>query len=78
MLLGWPSRPAQGLPPAGTPRGRRIWLHCVGMGIFSNALPFALLSWGQVQVSSGFAGISMAVVPLLVLPLAHSSCRASG
>ena len=52
-------------------RGRRIWLHCLGMGVFSNALPFALLSWGQERVSSGFAGITMAVVPLLVLPLAH-------
>ena len=60
-----------GLPPPGTARGRRIWLHCVGMGVFSNALPFALLSWAQEQVTSGFAGISMAVVPLLVLPLAH-------
>lgn len=60
-----------GLPPAGTTIGRRIWLHCVGMGVFSNVLPFVLLSWGQQRVSSGFAGISMAVVPLLVLPLAH-------
>ena len=41
------------------------------MGVFSNALPFALLSWGQRHVTSGFAGITMAVVPLLVLPLAH-------
>jgi drug/metabolite transporter (DMT)-like permease len=61
----------QGLPPRGTRRGRRIWLHCLGMGVFSNALPFALLAWGQERVSSGFAGITMAVVPLLVLPLAH-------
>jgi drug/metabolite transporter (DMT)-like permease len=60
-----------GLPPVATARGRRIWLHCVGMGLFSNALPFSLLAWGQRQVSSGFAGITMAVVPLLVLPLAH-------
>ncbi len=60
-----------GLPPIGTARGRRIWLHCCGMGFFSNALPFALLSWAQERVTSGFAGISMAVVPLLVLPLAH-------
>ncbi len=60
-----------GLPPVGTARGRRIWLHCLGMAIFSNALPFTLLSWGQLHVSSAFAGISMAVVPLLVLPLAH-------
>jgi drug/metabolite transporter (DMT)-like permease len=60
-----------GLPPLGTARGRRIWLHCIGMGLCSNALPFALLAWGQRQVTSGFAGITMAVVPLLVLPLAH-------
>lgn len=60
-----------GLPPAGTVTGRRIWLHCFGMAMLSNALPFSLLAWGQQYVSSGFAGITMAVVPLLVLPLAH-------
>lgn len=60
-----------GLPRLSAPRGRRIWLHCIGMGIFTNALPFTLLNWGQLYVTSGFAGISMAVVPLLVLPLAH-------
>lgn len=60
-----------GLPPWSTHVGRRIWLHCLGMGVCSNTLPFALLSWGQQRVSSGFAGITMAVVPLLVLPLAH-------
>ncbi len=60
-----------GLPDAGSPLGRRIWLHCLGMALFSNAVPFALLSWGQLRVTSGFAGVTMAVVPLLVLPLAH-------
>jgi len=38
--------------------------------VLSNAAPFTLLSWGQTHVTSGFAGISMAVIPLLVLPLA--------
>jgi len=60
-----------GLPPTDTTRGRRVWLHCFGMAVFSNALPFSLLSWGQEHVTSGYAGITMAVVPLLVLPLAH-------
>ncbi len=59
------------LPATNTPAGRRIWLHCFGMAIFSNALPFSLLSWAQLNVNSGFAGISMAVVPLMVLQLAH-------
>ncbi|MBL4807690.1 MAG: EamA family transporter [Rhodobacteraceae bacterium] len=60
-----------GLPTFKTPKGRRTWLHCLGMALFSNAIPFVLLSWGQLNVSSGFAGITMAVVPLLVLPLSH-------
>jgi drug/metabolite transporter (DMT)-like permease len=71
ILTGIALATGAGLPPTGTALGRRIWLHCIGMGFFSNALPFALLSWAQQRVSSGFAGISMAVVPLLVLPLAH-------
>ena len=71
ILAGIALASGTGLPPRSTPVGRRIWLHCLGMGVFSNALPFALLAWGQEQVSSGFAGITMAVVPLLVLPLAH-------
>ncbi len=60
-----------GLPKWETPTDKRIWLHILGMGMFTNAIPFTLLNWGQLRVSSGFAGISMAVVPLLVLPLAH-------
>lgn len=71
ILVGVAFATGQGLPPWTTARGRRIWLHCVGMGLLSNAVPFALLAWGQQRVTSGFAGITMAIVPLLVLPLAH-------
>jgi drug/metabolite transporter (DMT)-like permease len=60
-----------GLPTFDNPTNRRIWLHCFIMGLFTNALPFSLLSWGQQIVTSSFAGICMAVVPLFVLPLAH-------
>lgn len=49
----------------------RLWAFILAMAVFSNAVPFALLSWGQQVVASGFAGVCMAVVPLLVLPLAH-------
>jgi len=59
------------LPGFASPTDRRIWLHALGMAVFTNALPFALLTWGQLRVSSGFAGITMAIVPLLVLPLSH-------
>ncbi|MGR3762116.1 DMT family transporter [Roseobacteraceae bacterium NS-SX3] len=60
-----------GLPALNNRPGRTIWACALGMGFFSNALPFSLLSWGQTYVASGFAGVCMAVVPLFVLPLAH-------
>jgi len=61
----------RGLPPVrGRPAGR-IWAFVLAMALFSNVIPFSLLSWGQQVVASGFAGVCMAVVPLLVLPLAH-------
>ncbi|SFJ52225.1 DMT family transporter [Jannaschia pohangensis] len=41
------------------------------LGVLTTALPFMLLSWGQQYVPSAFAGLSMAVLPLFVLPLAH-------
>lgn len=60
-----------GLPPVrGRPAGR-IWAFALAMALFSNVFPFALLSWAQQVVASGFAGVCMAAVPLLVLPLAH-------
>lgn len=53
------------------PRNIKIWLHVLGMAAFSNAVPFALLGFGQRFVASGFAGITMAAVPLFTLVLAH-------
>ncbi|WP_380053196.1 DMT family transporter [Falsihalocynthiibacter sp. SS001] len=60
-----------GLPSLEGPRAGAIWLCAFCFGILSNALPFTLLAWGQAYVTSGFAGVSMAAVPLMVLPLAH-------
>ena len=45
--------------------------YLLAIGLLNTALPFALLSWGQQYVPSAFAGISMAALPLFVLPLAH-------
>jgi len=49
----------------------RLWAHLIPIGVLTTALPFTLLSWGQKFVPSAFAGVSMAAVPLFVLPLAH-------
>src|ERR1041385_6036327 len=53
------------------PRGRAVWLRVGYMGIVGNILPFALISWGEVHVASGIAGILMALVPMMVVVVAH-------
>jgi len=45
--------------------------YLIVIGVLNTALPFAMLSWGQQYVPSAFAGISMAAIPLFVLPLSH-------
>ncbi|MDO8883763.1 DMT family transporter, partial [Pseudotabrizicola sp.] len=54
------------------PTSPAVWRSAVPIGLTSTALPFFLLSWGQQSVPSAFAGLSMAAVPLFVLPLAHA------
>ncbi len=48
-----------------------LWAYLIPIGILNSALPFFLLSWGQQHVPSAFAGLSMAALPIFVLPLAH-------
>ena len=38
-----------GLPARTGPQSRRIWLHILGLGLFTNAVPFTLLNWGQLS-----------------------------
>ena len=48
-----------------------LWRIVFLVGLLSSAIPFALLSWGQQHVPSAFAGMTMAALPIFVLPLAH-------
>jgi drug/metabolite transporter (DMT)-like permease len=49
----------------------RDWVALFFATSLSTAIPFMLLAWGLQFVTSGFAGISMAAVVLMVLPMAH-------
>lgn len=51
--------------------GNEVLPYVLVIGVLNSAVPFSLLSWGQQYVPSAFAGISMAALPLFVLPLAH-------
>lgn len=70
-LLGLSWARGSRLPPVRGPQAGRIWGFVLVMAVLSNAVPFAMLSWAQQSVASGFAGVCMAAVPLLILPLAH-------
>ena len=52
------------------PRGRARWAHLAVAGLFMNALPFTLIAWAEVRISSIAAGILNATTPLFTLPIA--------
>lgn len=53
------------------PSDRRVWGFAIAAAFLSNALPFALLNWAQLSIPSSVAGVFMAALPLVVLPLSH-------
>src|SRR5437763_8778406 len=53
------------------PRGRAVWARLAFMGLVGNVAPFALISWGELHVASGIAAILMAMVPAMVVVVAH-------
>ena len=68
---------ARGLP---LPRGRRVWIGIVVMGILNNALPFTLITWGQQHIASGLASIlnaATAIFGVLIAALVFADERLS-
>lgn len=53
------------------PKFGRVWVFILAAAVLGNALPFALISWGQVKVDAGLAAILMAIMPLITVLLAH-------
>jgi drug/metabolite transporter (DMT)-like permease len=52
------------------PRGRAVLGAFLVMGLLNNAVPFALIAWGQSQIASGVAAILNASTPLFTVLLA--------
>jgi drug/metabolite transporter (DMT)-like permease len=61
----------QAWPPLRTPIDAKLWLRLLFLGVVGNALPFFLISWGEESTTSQLAGILMAIIPMLVVILAH-------
>lgn len=58
-------------------RGHRLpiigrgWIPFVIMAIFSSALPFSLIAWGETRITSSLTTVLLGVVPVSTMLLAH-------
>jgi drug/metabolite transporter (DMT)-like permease len=66
--LLWASAPFLGVA---RPRGVKAVAALAVMGFGNNALPFALITWGQTHLASGLASILVAATPLFTVLAAH-------
>lgn len=53
------------------PRDPAVWQRLVIMAALNNALPFALMFWGQIYISIGLASILNATSPMFGVLVAH-------
>jgi drug/metabolite transporter (DMT)-like permease len=53
------------------PKERRTWLLLALMGVTNTALPFVLISWGEIVIDSAVASILNSTTPLFTLIIAH-------
>ncbi len=60
-----------GVTRTAMPGSRTVWAAFFGMGLLNNAIPFALIVWGQTQLASGVAAILNAATPLFTVLFAH-------
>ena len=58
------------LPPPG-----RIWGAYTMLALLGNAVPFYFITWGQQVIDSALAGITMSIMPIATLVLAHFFVR---
>ena len=53
------------------PRTAKEWIPLFALGITNIAIPFFLISWGELSIDSAVASILNATVPLFTILIAH-------
>jgi len=53
------------------PRGWAEWLPFIVLGVTSIAIPFFLITWGELSIDSAVASILNATMPLFTIVIAH-------
>jgi drug/metabolite transporter (DMT)-like permease len=54
------------------PTSPGLWAGFVIMGILNNVVPFTLIAWGELRISSGLASILNATTPIFTVLAAHA------
>jgi drug/metabolite transporter (DMT)-like permease len=57
------------------PRQRSVWAAFLVQGLLQSALPFTLISWGEMHIASGLAGVLNATPPMFVLVITMMTGR---
>lgn len=63
-LVLWALVAMRGLP---IPQSRQAWTALFVMGVMNNAIPFTLITYGEMEIASGLAGILIATTPLFTV-----------
>lgn len=63
---------AQGLT---LPRSARRWAELLLQGVLQGALPFSLISWAELHLASGLAGVLNSTVPMFVFAISVFALR---
>ena len=66
VLIVWMLAAKRRIPPWG-----RVWFFLMIVAVVGNIMPFYLIALGQETIDSGMTGTLMAVMPLVVILLAH-------
>jgi len=53
------------------PKGLKIWVSFLGMGIINNVIPMSLIVYGTSKIDAGLASIINAMTPLFAIIIAH-------
>ncbi|UCF30509.1 MAG: EamA family transporter [bacterium] len=57
------------------PRIGPIWISFLVMGFFNGAVPYTLITWGEIHIDTGLAAILNALMPLFTVIFAHYLTR---
>ena len=62
----WLLAQGQAMPLSG-----KLWLRFLLLGFLNSSLPFVLIAWGELRISSGLASILNATTPIFMVAVAH-------